>query len=55
MSSVTQMKCACIPCLCVVSISDALIKDGKYYCGEACANSHADGKECTHAGCNCNT
>ena len=55
MSSVTQMKCACIPCLCIVSLSDALIKEGKYYCSEACANGHIDGKECTHSGCNCNT
>jgi Prokaryotic metallothionein. len=35
MTTVTQMKCACESCLCVVSLSDAVMKDGKPYCGEA--------------------
>ncbi len=54
MTTITQMKCACGPCLCIVNISDAVQKDGKYYCGEACANGHlADSSGCAHAGCNC--
>ncbi|MGF1494285.1 MAG: metallothionein [Microcoleaceae cyanobacterium] len=54
MTSVTQMKCACEPCLCIVSIEKAVQKDGKYYCSEVCADGHADGSEgCGHAGCNC--
>lgn len=47
MSNVTQVKCACGTCLCVVSIEDAIIKDNKPYCCEACANGHADGEVCT--------
>ena len=53
MTTVTGMKCACESCLCVVSTSDAVEKDGKYYCGEACANGHPDGKGCSHEGCSC--
>ncbi len=53
MTSVTEMKCACESCLCIVATNDALEKDGKYYCGEACANSHPDGATCGHHGCNC--
>ena len=43
MTTVTQMKCACESCLCVVNLSDAVHKDEKYYCCEACAR----GEECT--------
>ncbi|HIK27158.1 MAG: metallothionein [Oscillatoriaceae bacterium SKW80] len=53
MTNVTQMKCACGPCLCIVSISDSVEKDGKYYCSDACANGHSGGKGCGHHGCEC--
>lgn len=53
MSTVTSMKCACDRCLCVVSLEDAVKKDGKYYCSEACANGHVDGSGCGHQGCGC--
>jgi hypothetical protein len=53
MVSVTFMKCACDSCLCVVSLEDAIEKNGKYYCCEACANGHMDEKGCGHQGCNC--
>ncbi|MBW4492306.1 metallothionein [Kamptonema formosum] len=53
MSTVTQMKCACESCLCVVSLEDAVQKEGKYYCGEACANGHPQGESCGHHGCEC--
>ncbi|MFE1748015.1 metallothionein [Coleofasciculus sp. H7-2] len=53
MTTVTSMKCACESCLCVVSISEAVEKGGKYYCGEACANGHESGQGCSHQGCNC--
>ncbi|KAF3886767.1 MULTISPECIES: metallothionein [Nostocales] len=53
MTTVSQMKCACKSCLCVVSLSDALMKDGKAYCGEACANGHTNGECCGHTGCDC--
>lgn len=53
MTTVNQMKCACESCLCVVPLSDALMKEGKAYCGEACANSHPAGQGCGHKGCTC--
>ncbi len=53
MSTVTQMKCACESCLCIVSLSEAIVKDGKHYCGEACANGHPAGQGCGHTGCGC--
>ena len=53
MSTVTQMKCACESCLCVVSLADAVMQDGKPYCCEACANHHPAGQGCGHTGCAC--
>jgi hypothetical protein len=52
-TTVTQMKCACEACLCVVSLDEALLKDGKYYCSEACSSGHQDGSGCGHDGCEC--
>lgn len=53
MTEVTQMKCACESCLCVVSLSDAVMQDEKAYCSTACANGHPDGTGCGHSGCGC--
>ncbi|MBW4647467.1 MAG: metallothionein [Kastovskya adunca ATA6-11-RM4] len=53
MTTVTEMKCACESCLCVVSTNDAVQKDNKNYCSEACANGHTDGSGCGHTGCEC--
>ena len=54
MATVTQMKCACESCLCVVSLEDAVLKDGKYYCCDACANGHPEGSSCCGApACGC--
>ncbi len=53
MTAENQVKCACDSCHCMVSLSDGLVKDGKYYCGEACANQHPNGEGCGHTGCNC--
>lgn len=53
MTTVTQMKCACPNCLCIVSIEDAINKDGKYYCSEGCAEGHQTIKGCKHNGCGC--
>ncbi|AFY66116.1 metallothionein [Geitlerinema sp. PCC 7407] len=55
MTTVTQMKCACESCLCVVNLSDAVHKDEKYYCCEACANGHQSGDGCGHSGCGCHS
>ncbi|MDJ0730489.1 MAG: metallothionein [Crocosphaera sp.] len=52
-ATVTQMKCACSSCVCIVSIGDAIQKGGKYYCSDACANGHPSGSGCSHQGCEC--
>ena len=54
-ATVSQMKCACPSCLCIVNLSDAIEKDSKYFCSDACANGHAEGAGCSHSGCGCNT
>ncbi|MFN7557176.1 metallothionein [Microcystis sp.] len=53
MIAVTTMKCACESCLCVVSIADAIEKNDKYYCCQACADGHVNEKGCGHKGCGC--
>ncbi len=54
METITQMKCACNKCLCVVSVDSAIVADGKHYCSNACATGHTDGgKGCGQSGCNC--
>ena len=54
MTTVTQMKCACPSCLCVVSLTEAIEKSGKSYCSSACADGHPNGSGCGHTGCECN-
>ncbi|WP_293128252.1 metallothionein [Microcoleus sp. bin38.metabat.b11b12b14.051] len=53
MTTVTQMKCACPSCLCVVSLTEAIEKSGKSYCSTACADGHPSGSGCGHTGCEC--
>ncbi|WP_460201436.1 metallothionein [Scytonema sp. NUACC21] len=55
MTTVTQMKCACDTCLCIVGISleDVIIKGEKYYCSEGCAEGHKTIQGCSHSGCSC--
>lgn len=53
MTSATQIKCACETCHCPVSETEAVQKDSKTYCSEACAQGHPDGKGCGHTGCDC--
>ena len=36
-----------------VSASEAVEKDNKTYCSEACAQGHPDGTGCGHTGCDC--
>ena len=52
-ATMTQMKCACPSCLCIVNISDAVANNGQYYCCDACANGQPNCPGCTHDGCNC--
>lgn len=55
MATITQMKCACSDCVCIVDIASAVKKDGKNYCSDACANGHKEGSGCGHSGCGCNS
>lgn len=52
-ATITEMKCACEPCICVVNLSDAISKEGKYYCSTACAEGHKNGVGCGCSGCEC--
>jgi hypothetical protein len=48
------MKCAFESCLCVVDTSQAVEKDGQYFCSDVCAHGHPDGTNgCGHNGCGC--
>jgi metallothionein len=55
MATVTQMKCACKSCLCVISLADAIMKDDKPYCSDACAKGHVGGEGCAQTSCGCNS
>lgn len=56
MTTVTQMKCACSDCLCIVDVSKAIQAEEQYYCSEGCANGHTDKtKGCGHTGCKCHS
>ena len=52
-TQVKQIKCACPSCICMVSLSDAIVKDGKQYCCDNCADGHANGSSCGDGTCSC--
>ncbi|MEM9276000.1 MAG: metallothionein [Cyanobacteria bacterium P01_F01_bin.143] len=52
-ATVTQMKCACPSCLCIINVSNIVPKDGKYYCCDTCANGQPDCPGCSNDGCGC--
>ncbi|MEM9370687.1 MAG: metallothionein [Pseudomonadota bacterium] len=53
MPTVTQQKCACDTCVCIVEIDDAIKKNDRNYCSAACADGHPEGSGCGHSGCAC--
>ncbi|MEM9213787.1 MAG: metallothionein [Cyanobacteria bacterium P01_F01_bin.150] len=54
MAAITQLKCACKSCLCIVDISSAVQKASQYYCSDACADGHIGGTAtCAHTSCGC--
>lgn len=53
MVDVTSQKCACPDCVCVVPIKEAIQKDGRNFCSDACATGHGAGAGCGHGGCGC--
>lgn len=52
-ATITQMKCACSSCLCIVDLSSALEKNGQYFCSNGCAEGHKNGEGCSVDGCGC--
>lgn len=50
---ITQVKCACADCVCVVPTDKAIVKGGRYYCSDACADGHKTAQGCEHVGCSC--
>ncbi|WP_290653662.1 metallothionein [Aquisalimonas sp.] len=53
MTEVDRVKCACPDCVCVIPPEQAVKRDGKLYCGDACAKGHDSGSGCGHVGCKC--
>jgi metallothionein len=53
MTTAIKVKCDCGSCACTVDPETAIVKDGKNYCSEACANGHPNGQSCPSTGCNC--
>lgn len=53
MSKVTQQKCACTDCVCVIAVTDAVTKGGKIYCSQACADGHPGHSACASESCGC--
>ena len=53
MANATLVKCDCDRCNCEISLEEAIKKDGKYYCCEACANGHKNDESCKMSGCSC--
>ncbi|MBT2374700.1 metallothionein [Pseudomonas fluorescens] len=48
-----QQTCACPHCNCLVG-NNAVMKDGKRYCCQGCADHHAHGEPCASStGCEC--
>jgi hypothetical protein len=44
-----NVKCGRERCTCILPQDQALLRDGQYFCSEACR----DGGGCDHAGCAC--
>ncbi len=47
-----EQRCACVHCSCTVD-ANALQRDGKAYCCEACASGHRHGEACRMQDCRC--
>lgn len=53
MQDLQEKKCACQDCNCQLG-ETAVMKDGKGYCCQGCAEHHAHGEPCASAtGCEC--
>ncbi len=52
-ADVSMVKCACSDCVCIVQIREAVMRESRLYCSDACADHHKDVAGCHHAGCAC--
>ena len=53
MTNTTLVKCNCDRCNCEISVEEAIEKNDKYYCCQACANGHENDDSCKMSNCNC--
>ena len=53
MVNVTEQKCACADCVCIVDVADAVKRSDRNYCSDSCADGHSSGAGCDHTGCAC--
>jgi len=54
MTTLTETKCACPKCTCMVSLDTAIMANDKPYCSKACADGHPAGSTgCKKSGCGC--
>ncbi len=53
MNTETITKCACADCNCEVTDGHHVVKDGKDYCSQACAEGHTSGEGCCQNSCHC--
>jgi len=49
----SSSQCACSGCTCSCSADNAIERDGKRYCSQACADLHPNGQPCPSSSCHC--
>ncbi len=49
----TTHPCACPDCQCKVNEGHRVLRNGKEYCSDACADGHANGEGCCDGACHC--
>ncbi len=54
-TTVKSIQCSCSSCVCVVDPNNAIVKEGKYYCCQGCAEGHVNGNGSGNSGCGCNS
>ena len=53
MTNTTLVKCECDRCDCKISQENAIKRNDKYYCCEACASGHNHDESCKMSDCKC--
>ena len=49
----SNSRCACPGCTCSFNSDNAVERDGKRYCSQACADLHPNGSPCPDSDCQC--